>query len=162
MIFTWFVYQFIVMLSMSIHVIILRFYHQGSLLAKQVGAETYLECSAFTSEKSIHSVFRSAALACLEKLQPPIKPSPAHRKRLLHRPSKSEHLSSSFNKERTKSCSVMWSKLFAPWERLTRAVLKGDQRSWPYVRSHLYLLNILPFQLVHPISLSQRMYVDEG
>ncbi|KAB5546369.1 hypothetical protein PHYPO_G00071270 [Pangasianodon hypophthalmus] len=80
---------------------------QGSSLAKQLGAEAYLECSAFTSEKSIHSVFRSAALACLDKLQPPIKPSPAHRKRLLHLPSKSELLSSSFSKERTKSCSVM-------------------------------------------------------
>ncbi|KAF7696027.1 rho family GTPase 1a [Silurus meridionalis] len=82
-------------------------HEQGSSLAKQVGAEAYLECSAFTSEKSIHSVFRSAALACLAKLQPPVKPSPAHRKRLLHLPSRSELLSSSVSKERTKSCSVM-------------------------------------------------------
>ncbi|XP_026116103.1 rho-related GTP-binding protein Rho6-like [Carassius auratus] len=84
-------------------------HEQGTLLAKQVGAEVYLECSAFTSEKSIHSVFRSAALTCLNKLQPPIKQSPSRRlsKRLLHLPSKAELLTSSFSKERTKSCSIM-------------------------------------------------------
>ncbi|XP_016300533.1 rho family GTPase 1a [Puntigrus tetrazona] len=84
-------------------------HEQGTLLAKQVGAEVYLECSAFTSEKSIHSVFRSAALTCLNKLQPPIKQSPTRRlsKRLLHLPSKAELLTSSFSKERTKSCSIM-------------------------------------------------------
>ncbi|XP_016320575.1 rho-related GTP-binding protein Rho6-like [Sinocyclocheilus anshuiensis] len=84
-------------------------HEQGTLLAKQVGAEVYLECSAFTSEKSIHSVFRSAALTCLNKLQPPIKQSPTRRlsKRLLHLPSKAQLLTSSFSKERTKSCSIM-------------------------------------------------------
>ncbi|XP_067302608.1 rho family GTPase 1a [Pseudorasbora parva] len=84
-------------------------HEQGTLLAKQVGAEVYLECSAFTSEKSIHSVFRSAALTCLNKLQPPIKQSPTRRlsKRLLHLPSRAELLTSSFSKERTKSCSIM-------------------------------------------------------
>ncbi|KAK9954440.1 hypothetical protein ABG768_016506 [Culter alburnus] len=84
-------------------------HEQGTLLAKQVGAEVYLECSAFTSEKSIHSVFRSAALTCLNKLQPPIKQSPTRRlsKRLLHLPSKAELLTSSFSKERTKSCCIM-------------------------------------------------------
>lgn len=84
-------------------------HEQGTLLAKQVGAEVYLECSAFTSEKSIHSVFRSAALMCLNKLQPPIKQSPTRRlsKRLLHLPSKAELLRSSFSKKRTKSCSIM-------------------------------------------------------
>ncbi|XP_055045435.1 rho family GTPase 1a isoform X1 [Misgurnus anguillicaudatus] len=84
-------------------------HEQGTLLAKQVGAEVYLECSAFTSEKSIHSVFRSAALMCLNKLQPPIKQTPTRRlsKRLLHLPSKAELLSSSFSKKRTKSCSII-------------------------------------------------------
>ncbi|XP_076840547.1 rho family GTPase 1a [Brachyhypopomus gauderio] len=84
-------------------------HEQGCLLAKQVGAETYLECSAFTSEKSVHSVFRSAALACLDKLHPSAKPSPDRRlsKRLLHLPSKTELLSSSLSKAKTKSCSIM-------------------------------------------------------
>ncbi|XP_056588248.1 rho family GTPase 1a isoform X1 [Triplophysa dalaica] len=84
-------------------------HEQGTLLAKQVGAELYLDCSAFTSEKSIHSVFRSAALTCLNKLQPPVKQSPTRRlsKRILHLPSKAELLTSSFSKQRTKSCSIM-------------------------------------------------------
>lgn len=84
-------------------------HEQGTLLAKQVGAELYLECSAFTSEKSIHSVFRAAALTCLNKVQPPVKQSPTRRlsKRLLHLPSKAELLTSSFSKERTKSCCIM-------------------------------------------------------
>ncbi|XP_062871046.1 rho family GTPase 1a [Trichomycterus rosablanca] len=80
---------------------------QGSLLAKQVGAEVYLECSAFTSEKSIHSVFRSAAASCLKKQQPPVKPSPAHRKGILHLTSRTDLLRSSFSRERSKSCTVM-------------------------------------------------------
>jgi len=79
-------------------------------MAKQLGAEAYLECSAFTSEKSIHSVFRTAAMACINKLQPLPKPSPTRRlsKRLLHLPSKSDLLSSTLKKEKAKSCSVMW------------------------------------------------------
>ncbi|XP_040050030.1 rho-related GTP-binding protein Rho6 [Gasterosteus aculeatus] len=84
-------------------------HEQGSSLAKQLGAEAYLECSAFTSEKSIHSVFRTAALACLNQLQPADKPSPVRRlsKRLLHLPSKTELLSSTFGKDKSRSCSVM-------------------------------------------------------
>lgn len=82
---------------------------QGSSMAKQLGAEAYLECSAFTSEKSIHSVFRTAAMACMNKLQPANKPSPVRRlsKRLLHLPSKTELLSSTFSKDKSKSCSIM-------------------------------------------------------
>lgn len=82
---------------------------QGSSMAKQLGAETYLECSAFTSEKSIHSVFRTAAQACISKVQPADKPSPVRRlsKRLLHLPSKTELLSSTFSKDKSKSCSIM-------------------------------------------------------
>ncbi|KAK5894590.1 hypothetical protein CesoFtcFv8_011267 [Champsocephalus esox] len=84
-------------------------YEQGSAMAKQLGAEAYLECSAFTSEKSIHSVFRTAAMACINKLQPLPKSSPTRRlsKRLLHLPSKSDLISSTFKKEKAKSCSVM-------------------------------------------------------
>lgn len=91
-------------------------HEQGSAMAKQLGAEAYLECSAFTSEKSIHSVFRTAALACINKLQPLAKPSPTRRlsKRLLHLPSRSELLSSTFKKEKAKSCSVMWVEISAP------------------------------------------------
>lgn len=84
-------------------------FHQGSSLAKQLGAEAYLECSAFTSEKSIHSVFRTAALACMNKLQPANKASPDRRlsKRLLHLPSKTELLPSTFSKDKSRSCNIM-------------------------------------------------------
>nr|XP_046193663.1 rho-related GTP-binding protein Rho6-like [Oncorhynchus gorbuscha] len=82
---------------------------QGSSMAKQLGTEAYLECSAFTSEKSIHSVFRTASLACINKLQLLPKTSPTQRlsKRLLHLPSRSELLSTTFKKEKTKSCAIM-------------------------------------------------------
>lgn len=78
---------------------------QGSSLARQLGAEAYLECSAFTSEKSVHSVFRSAALACVNKLQPAGPSSPERRlsKRLLPLPSRAELL----GKDKCRSCSVM-------------------------------------------------------
>ncbi|XP_005991483.1 rho-related GTP-binding protein Rho6 [Latimeria chalumnae] len=85
-------------------------HEQGSAVAKQLGAEAYLECSAFTSEKSVHSIFRTTSLACLNKLNPPVKsksPTRSLSKRLLHLPSKSELISSTFKKERAKSCSVM-------------------------------------------------------
>lgn len=85
-------------------------HEQGLLAAKQLGAEAYLECSAFTSEKSVNSVFRTSSLACLNKLQPhtPQKsPSRSRSKRLLHFPSRSELISSTFKKEKAKSCSMM-------------------------------------------------------
>ncbi|KAJ8359414.1 hypothetical protein SKAU_G00159390 [Synaphobranchus kaupii] len=84
-------------------------HEQGSGLARQLGAEVYLECSAFTSEKSIHSVFRTAAAACISKPRPGLKPSPTRRlsKRLLHLPSRAELLTSTFGKEKAKSCSLM-------------------------------------------------------
>uniref|UniRef100_A0A8C4SIN4 Rho-related GTP-binding protein Rho6 n=1 Tax=Erpetoichthys calabaricus TaxID=27687 RepID=A0A8C4SIN4_ERPCA len=84
-------------------------HEQGCAVAKQLGAETYLECSAFTSEKSVHSVFRTASLVCANKLSPKAKASPSRRlsKRLLQLPSRSELLTSTFKKEKTRSCSVM-------------------------------------------------------
>ncbi|XP_060620111.1 rho-related GTP-binding protein Rho6 [Anolis sagrei] len=84
-------------------------YEQGCAVAKQLGAETYLECSAFTSEKSVHSIFRTAASICLSKPGPQTPKSPARSfpKRLLRLPSRSELISSTFKKEKAKSCSVM-------------------------------------------------------
>ncbi|CAB1329393.1 unnamed protein product, partial [Coregonus sp. 'balchen'] len=60
------------------------------------------------TDKSIHSVFRTAALACINKLQPSTKPSPARRlsKRLLFLPGKSDLLSSTFGKDKAKGCSI--------------------------------------------------------
>ncbi|NXV51674.1 RND1 protein, partial [Uria aalge] len=84
-------------------------YEQGCAAARQLGAEGYLECSAFTSEKSVHSIFRTVSSICLSKtpLQPPKSPPRSLSKRLLHLPSRSELISSAFKKEKAKSCSVM-------------------------------------------------------
>lgn len=86
-----------------------RLHLQGLSMAKQLGAETYLECSAFTSEKSIHSVFRTAALACMDKLQPANKPSPIRRlsKRFLHLSSRTDLISSTFSRDKSKGCTIM-------------------------------------------------------
>lgn len=82
---------------------------QGCAIAKQLGAEIYLEGSAFTSEKSIHSIFRTASMVCLNKPSPvpPKSPVRSLSKRLLHLPSRSELISSTFKKEKAKSCSIM-------------------------------------------------------
>ncbi|KAJ7317817.1 hypothetical protein JRQ81_003979 [Phrynocephalus forsythii] len=84
-------------------------YEQGCAAAKQLGTEMYLECSAFTSEKSVHSIFRTAASTCLSKPGPQASKSPARSfpKRLLRLPSRSELISSTFKKEKAKSCAVM-------------------------------------------------------
>ncbi|XP_071585495.1 rho-related GTP-binding protein Rho6 [Heliangelus exortis] len=84
-------------------------YEQGCAAARQLGAESYLECSAFTSEKSVHSIFRTVSGICLSKSppQPPKSPPRSLSKRLLHLPSRSELISSTFKKEKAKSCSVM-------------------------------------------------------
>ncbi|NWT57204.1 RND1 protein, partial [Erythrocercus mccallii] len=81
----------------------------GCAAARQLGAEGYLECSAFTSEKSVHSIFRTVSGICLSKAppQPPRSPPRSLSKRLLHLPSRSELISSTFKKEKAKSCSVM-------------------------------------------------------
>ncbi|XP_050839790.1 rho-related GTP-binding protein Rho6 [Serinus canaria] len=84
-------------------------YEQGCAAARQLGAEGYLECSAFTSEKSVHSIFRTVSGLCLSSAapQPPRSPGRSLSKRLLHLPSRSELISSTFKKEKAKSCSVM-------------------------------------------------------
>ncbi|KAG8129514.1 putative Rho-related GTP-binding protein [Naja naja] len=85
-------------------------YEQGCSVAKQLGAESYLECSAFTSEKSVHSIFRTVASLCLTKPGlpgPPKSPARSFPKRLLRLPSRSELISSTFKKEKAKSCSIM-------------------------------------------------------
>ncbi|NWY94406.1 RND1 protein, partial [Loxia curvirostra] len=81
----------------------------GCAAARQLGAEGYLECSAFTSEKSVHSIFRTVSGLCLSSAapQPPRSPGRSLSKRLLHLPSRSELISSTFKKEKAKSCSVM-------------------------------------------------------
>ncbi|NWI58776.1 RND1 protein, partial [Calyptomena viridis] len=70
---------------------------------------SYEQVGAFTSEKSVHSIFRTVSGICLSKAppQPPQSPPRSLSKRLLHLPSRSELISSTFKKEKAKSCSVM-------------------------------------------------------
>ncbi|CAL8250664.1 unnamed protein product [Arctogadus glacialis] len=85
-------------------------HEQGASLARQLGAEAYLECSAFTSEKSVHSAFRSAALACMNRLPPAPRASPVSRlsKRLLRLSNSTGLLASAFKtKDKAKGCAIM-------------------------------------------------------
>ncbi|KAK0133357.1 Rho-related GTP-binding protein Rho6 [Merluccius polli] len=85
-------------------------HEQGVSMAKQLGAEVYLECSAFTSETSVHAAFRSAALACVNKLPAAPKASPVRRlsKRLLRLSNSTSILASAFKtKDKAKSCAIM-------------------------------------------------------
>ncbi|ETE74070.1 Rho-related GTP-binding protein Rho6, partial [Ophiophagus hannah] len=61
-------------------------------------------------EQSVHSIFRTVASLCLTKPGlpgPPKSPARSFPKRLLRLPSRSELISSTFKKEKAKSCSVM-------------------------------------------------------
>ncbi|XP_059560865.1 rho-related GTP-binding protein RhoE [Myotis daubentonii] len=42
-------------------------YDQGANMAKQIGAATYIECSALQSENSVRDIFHVATLACVTK-----------------------------------------------------------------------------------------------
>lgn len=86
-------------------------------------------------------------MACINKLQPLPKSSPTRRlsKRLLHLPSKSDLLSSTFKKEKAKSCSVMWVKTSwvavltnDPWPPASLVSGKGGWAWWFY---QVFLLN---------------------
>ncbi|XP_078064868.1 rho-related GTP-binding protein Rho6-like [Mustelus asterias] len=84
---------------------------QGSVSAKLIDAEAYLECSAFTSEKSVHSAFRAVSLSCLNRLSAPEKSEQPGRfsKRPRNLPTGPEMSMApkAFPKEKARSCSVM-------------------------------------------------------
>ncbi|NXL54748.1 RND1 protein, partial [Podilymbus podiceps] len=84
-------------------------YEQGGAAARQLGAESYLECSGGASEKSVHSIFRTVSGRGGSKAppQPPRSPPRSLGGRLLHLPSRSELISSAGGEEKAKSCSVM-------------------------------------------------------
>ncbi|NWU87565.1 RND1 protein, partial [Onychorhynchus coronatus] len=86
-----------------------RGWPQGCAMGGELGAEGYLECSAFTSEKSGGGIFRTVSGLCLSRApqQPPGGPPRSLSKRLLHLPSRSELGGDTFKKEKAKSCSVM-------------------------------------------------------
>lgn len=87
-------------------------YDQGANMAKQIGAATYIECSALQSENSVRDIFHVATLACVNKTNKNVKRNKSQRatKRISHMPSRPElsAVATDLRKDKAKSCTVMW------------------------------------------------------
>lgn len=88
------------------------FTSQGANMAKQIGAATYIECSALQSENSVRDIFHVATLACVNKTNKNVKRNKSQRatKRISHMPSRPElsAVATDLRKDKAKSCTVMW------------------------------------------------------
>ncbi|TKC40265.1 hypothetical protein EI555_006693, partial [Monodon monoceros] len=86
-------------------------YDQGANMAKQIGAATYIECSALQSENSVRDIFHVATLACVNKTNKNVKRNKSQRatKRISHMPSRPElsTVATDLRKDKAKSCTVM-------------------------------------------------------
>lgn len=80
-------------------------------MAKQIGAATYIECSALQSENSVRDIFHVATLACVNKTNKNVKRNKSQRatKRISHMPSRPEltAVATDLRKDKAKSCTVM-------------------------------------------------------
>lgn len=89
----------------------LSFTSQGANMAKQIGAATYIECSALQSENSVRDIFHVATLACVNKTNKNVKRNKSQRatKRISHMPSRPElsAVATDLRKDKAKSCTVM-------------------------------------------------------
>lgn len=89
---------------------------QGANMAKQIGAATYIECSALQSENSVRDIFHVATLACVNKTNKNVKRNKSQRatKRISHMPGRPElsTVATDLRKDKAKSCTVMWRGLF--------------------------------------------------
>lgn len=81
-------------------------------MAKQIGAATYIECSALQSENSVRDIFHVATLACVNKTNKNVKRNKSQRatKRISHMPGRPElsTVTTDLRKDKAKSCTVMW------------------------------------------------------
>ncbi|XP_078084098.1 rho family GTPase 3b [Mustelus asterias] len=86
-------------------------YDQGTNMAKQIGAATYIECSSLSSENSVRDIFHVATLACVNKPNKNVKRNQSKRatKRISHVPSRPElsTVSPDLRKDKARSCTVM-------------------------------------------------------
>ncbi|NXX75938.1 RND3 protein, partial [Urocolius indicus] len=86
-------------------------YDQGTNMAKQIGAATYIECSALQSENSVRDIFHVATLACVNKTNKNVKRNKSQRatKRISHMPGRPElaTVATDLRKDKAKSCTVM-------------------------------------------------------
>lgn len=83
---------------------------QGSILARQLGAVAYVECSSKVSENSVRDVFHVTTLASVNRVHKHLKRSNSKRglKRVTEVPGRTDLLNDSeIRKDRAKSCSVM-------------------------------------------------------
>ncbi|NXI22479.1 RND3 protein, partial [Sterrhoptilus dennistouni] len=84
---------------------------QGANMAKQIGAATYIECSALQSENSVRDIFHVATLACVNKTNKNVKRNKSQRatKRISHMPGRPElsTVATDLRKDKAKSCTVM-------------------------------------------------------
>lgn len=98
---------------------VLSFTSQGANMAKQIGAATYIECSALQSENSVRDIFHVATLACVNKTNKNVKRNKSQRatKRISHMPSRPElsAVATDLRKDKAKSCTVMWISLYLQW-----------------------------------------------
>ncbi|XP_024612035.1 rho-related GTP-binding protein RhoE isoform X2 [Neophocaena asiaeorientalis asiaeorientalis] len=84
---------------------------KGANMAKQIGAATYIECSALQSENSVRDIFHVATLACVNKTNKNVKRNKSQRatKRISHMPSRPDlsAVATDLRKDKAKSCTVM-------------------------------------------------------
>lgn len=109
-------------------------------MAKQIGAATYIECSALQSENSVRDIFHVATLACVNKSNKNLKRNKTQRttKRISHMPSRPEltAVATDLRKDKAKSCSIMWGILVAVrflW-RFSEGSMKGALRGICWVK----------------------------
>ncbi|RXM32829.1 Rho-related GTP-binding protein RhoN [Acipenser ruthenus] len=83
---------------------------RGSMLARQIGAVAYMECSSKVSENSVRDVFHVTTLASVNKMHKHLKRSNSKRglKRVSQMPGRTDLLENTeMRKDRAKSCSIM-------------------------------------------------------
>lgn len=107
----WHLNPFRLLSKVSLLMEILSFTSQGANMAKQIGAATYIECSALQSENSVRDIFHVATLACVNKTNKNVKRNKSQRatKRISHMPSRPElsAVATDLRKDKAKSCTVM-------------------------------------------------------
>ncbi|XP_019355837.1 rho-related GTP-binding protein RhoN isoform X2 [Alligator mississippiensis] len=83
---------------------------KGSMLARQIGAVAYVECSSKVSENSVRDVFHVTTLASVNRMHKNLKRSNSKRglKRASQMPGRTDLLNDTeIRKDRAKSCSIM-------------------------------------------------------
>ncbi|MGH0128431.1 UNVERIFIED_CONTAM: hypothetical protein FKN15_044311 [Acipenser sinensis] len=80
------------------------------MLARQIGAVAYMECSSKVSENSVRDVFHVTTLASVNKMHKHLKRNNSKRglKRVSQMPDRTDLLDNTeMRKDRAKSCSIM-------------------------------------------------------